>query len=415
MNSITHNWSEHVAFGARAVHFPTSVAAVQALVHGADKVRVVGARHSFNAIADTTGDLISLRRLERLISIDAAARTVRIDGGLTYAELCPVLDAAGWALSNLASVPDFTVAGAVATATHGSGSDNRNLGGAVAAVELVTASGDLVRLARGDAGFDGAVVNLGALGVVVALTLDLVPRFDVAQTVFHRLPFDRVVRDFDALMASAYSVSLFTHWRGDVVDQAWVKALTPLPAGDFFGGTPAPGPWSPVWGNDPTGTTAQMGVPGTWYDRLTHGRIGAIPSTGREVQAEYFVARADAPAALRALKAVQEQLHPALIVSEIRSVAADRQWLSMNYERDSVGIHFAFGRDWPSVSRALGVIETALAPFAPRPHWGKLFVMPPAAVQTLYPRLGDFRSLARQLDPVGKFRNPFLDAHVFGG
>lgn len=414
MTSISHNWAEHIAFGASAVHLPTSIADLQQIVRRAKKLRVVGARHSFNAIADTSGDLVSLRALPRRIDIDPVARTVTIDAGITYAELCPVLDAAGWALFNLPSIPDFTVIGAVSTATHGSGDGNRNLAACVAAIELITAAGDFVTIARGDATFDGAVIALGALGVVTALTLDLVPRFDIYQNVYHHLPFDTVVENFDALMGAAYSVSLFTHWQGDIVDQAWLKHRAPNPPAPFFGGRAAPGESSPVWNKEPYGTTAQRGVPGTWYDRLPHARIGAIPSVGYEFQSEYFVARADAPAAMRALKAVQDQLHPVLVVSEIRSIAGDAAWLSTNSGGDSVGFHFSLERDWTAVAAALQVIETALAPFAPRPHWGKLFVMPAAQVMRRYPRLPDFRALATRHDPTGKFRNAFLDGFVFG-
>jgi xylitol oxidase len=417
VETITHNWSEYVAFGAGLVHFPRSVDDVQTLVRAAPKLRVAGARHSFNAIADTTGGLVSLRALERRLEIDAAARTVTIDGGMTYAELCPALDAAGWALANLPSVPDFTVAGAVATATHGSGNQNRNLACAVAALDLVTASGDLLSLKRGAPDFDGAVVALGALGVVTALTLDLVPRFEVRQDVFHNLPFEAVADGFDALMGSAYSVSLFTHWNSDRVDQAWLKGLAtdPVPGTSFFGGTPAPDESSPVVGRKPYGTTGQMGVPGPWFDRLPHARIGALPATGYEYQSEYFVARAQAPAALRAIQAMAPALHPALVVSEVRTVAADTLWLSTNYGADSVGFHFSMERDWAVVRPALAALEAALAPFEPRPHWGKLFVMSGAELRPRHPRLADFRTLATRLDPTGKFRNAFMDEFVFGG
>lgn len=416
MNRITHNWAKHVAFGAASMHFPRTVADVQEIVRSSAKVRAVGARHSFNAIADTTGALISLRALERRIDIDAQARTVTVDGGITYAELCPVLDAAGWALFNIASCPDFTVVGAVSTAIHGSGNANRNLAASVRALAIVTASGELRRFSRGDTDFAGAVVALGALGVVIEMTLDLVPRFEMCQDVFHALPFERVADNFEALMGSAYSVSLFSQWTGGVVDQAWVKRLagaTP-PAADFFGGRPAPADCSPVMGRDALGTTAQMGVPGPWYDRLPHARIGALAQVGTEVQSEYFLPRADAAAALRAIKAVQGTLQPVLVVSEVRTVAEDELWLSMNYRQDSVAFHFSWVRAWPAVEATLRVLEEALAPFAPRPHWGKLFVMDAAAVQDRYPRLGDFRALARRLDPDGKFRNAFLDTYVFG-
>ncbi|RYE08173.1 MAG: FAD-binding protein [Hyphomicrobiales bacterium] len=415
MHKITHNWSEQFAFGALSSHFPADIPALQELVRQTPKLRVAGARHSFNDIVDTPGAILSLRGLERRIRIDAAARTVTVDGGTTYAELCPVLDAAGWALFNLPSIPDFTIVGAVSTATHGSGDGNRNLASSVAALDIVTATGDIVQLRRGEPDFDGAVVSLGALGVVVSLTLDLVPRFDIRQSVYHKLPFDDVVGNFDAVMGSAYSLSLFTHWNGDLVDQAWLKQRegeTAPPT--LFGGQPAPGESSPVWGKDPAGTTAQQGVAGTWYDRLPHARIGAIPAIGYEYQAEYFVARADAPAAMRAIKAIEAALHPALVVSEIRTIKGDEFWLSTNHGADSVGFHFSLVRDWAVVRPALLALEAALAPFKPRPHWGKLYVLPPSAVMPLYPRLEAFRALAARHDPAGKFRNTYLDRFIFG-
>ncbi len=415
MNKITHNWAEHIAFAAEHTHFPLSVAELQDIVRAARKLRPIGSRHSFNDIADTQGAIVSLRALTRRIEIDAVARTVTVDGGITYAELCPVLDAAGWALANLGSIPDFTIAGAVATATHGSGNANRNLGAAVAALEFVDASGELLRLARGDADFSGAVVSVGALGVVTSLTLDLVPRFDMRQNVYHGLDFERVVTEFDALMGSAYSVSLFTHWNGDLVDQAWLKSLagTPVLPAELFGARPAPGESSPVMGRDPAGTTGQRGVAGPWYDRLTHARIGAIPVIGYEYQSEYFVARKHAGDAMRAIRTIEQRLHPALVVAEIRTVAADDLWLSMNHGEDSVGFHFSWERDWTGVRDALAALETALAPFAPRPHWGKLFLLPPSSFHHRYRRLGEFRALAERHDPNGKFRNAFLDRNVF--
>ena len=417
MNRITHNWAEHIAFAAERTHFPLTVAELHETVRAATRLRPIGSRHSFNDIADTPGSIVSLRALERRIEIDAATRTVTVDGGITYAELCPVLDAAGWALFNLGSIPDFTIVGAVATATHGSGSANRNLAASVAALEFVNAAGNLVRLARGDADFGGAVVNLGALGVVTALTLDLVPRFDMRQYVYRGLAFERVATEFDALMGSAYSVSIFTHWNSDLVDQVWLKcrAEAPPPPAGFFGAAPASGEASPVVGRDPTGTTGQLGVAGPWYDRLPHARIGAIPVIGYEYQSEYFVARRHAGAALRAIQAISRHLHPALVVSEIRTVAADDLWLSVNYGEDSVGFHFSWERDWAGVHEALLALEGALVPFAPRPHWGKLFLMPPGAFQPRYPRLDDFRALAARHDPHGKFRNAFLDRNVLAG
>ena len=415
MNRITHNWSAHVAFGAASVHHPRSIAEVQDVVRHEPKLRVVGARHSFNAIADTTGALVSLRDFSRRAEINPVARTVTIDGGITYAELAPILHDAGWALFNLPSVPDFTIAGAVSTATHGSGNTNRNLAAKVAALDLVTASGDLVTLRRGDAGFPGAVVSLGALGVVVGMTLDLMPAYAMRQDVFLGLPFEAVVADFDAIMGSPYSVSLFTHWQGDVVDQAWLKNLATAapPTAPFHGATAALADRSPVIGKQPYGTTGQMGVHGPWYDRLPHARIGALPAEGYEFQSEYFIAREDTPAALRAIHAIQDRLHPALVVSEVRTIAADDLWLSHNYGADNTGLHFSWHRDWNQLRQTLTVLEAALEPFQPRPHWGKLFLMDGATVQSRYPRMADFRALAARLDPAGKFRNAFVDDYLF--
>ena len=415
MTEILRNWAGHFAFGAGRFHAPTNIADIQRIVHDARKIRVAGSRHSFNTLADTDGDLLSLRHLERRIDIDSAAHTVTIDGGVTYADLCPVLDAAGFALPNIASVPDFTIIGAAATATHGSGTGNRNLAAPVSAVELVTATGDIVTLRRGDSDFPGAVVNVGALGVVSALTLDLLPRFEVYQNIFLDLPFDSVIENLESVMGAGYSVSLFTHWRDGIVKEAWVKSLASAapPPTEFFGGHAATVPVSPVYGADPTGTTAQLGVPGPWFDRLPHGRIHVLPKIGAELQSEYFIALADAPAALRALDKIAPSFADLLIVSEVRTIAADDYWISMNQGRASIGIHFAFRHDWPAVSRVLPLIEAALAPFAPRPHWGKLFTMPATEVHARYPHLGDFTALAIRLDPAGKFRNAFLSEYVF--
>lgn len=411
----TTNWAGHVTWGARAAHRPQTVTALRDLVRNSDTLRVVGARHSFNAIADTPGDLVSLRNLPRRIEIDAAARTVTIDGGITFSELCPVLDAAGFALFNLPSIPDFTVIGAMATATHGSGTTNQILASAIAALEIVTASGDLIRLARGDDGFDGAVIGLGALGIVVALTLDLVPAFEVRQTVYHDLPFATVTDNLTGVFGGGYSVSIFDQWRGDTVQQVWVKSLASGPAAtaDYFGARAASAQRHPILELTASGGTAQLGVPGPWYDRLPHARIGVMPSNGSEFQVEYFVALSDGPAALRALKAVAPAFAPALIVTEIRTVTADHFWLSMMEGRESLALHFAFKPDWAALAPILPTIEEALRPFKARPHWGKLFTMPGAEVKALYPRLGDFRALAQRLDPDGKFRNAFIREYVF--
>lgn len=414
MTEPLRNWAGNIAYAARAIHTPATIAELQAIVRRSDRLRALGSRHSFNSIADTDGDLVSMRNLNRIIKLDPVARTVTVEGGITYGELGPALHAQGFALHNLASLPHISVVGAVMTATHGSGNGNRNLAGAVAGLEIVTANGDIVSLKRGDADFNGAVVSLGALGIVSAITLDIEPTFEVRQDVFLDLPFASLTDNFDTITSSAYSVSFFTTWRGDNVDMVWLKNRAGgIPPRDLFGARPADKPIHPIASIDPAPCTEQMGVFGPWHERLPHFRMEFTPSAGAELQSEFFVARKDAAAALTALKAIQTQIAVPLLVSEIRTQATDDLWLSMNYERDGVGLHFTWQRDWDAVRKVLPLLEAALAPFAVRPHWGKLFTMPPADIQSRYARIADFRALARRYDPAGKFTNELVGACIF--
>jgi len=409
------NWAGNIAYATSNIPKPTTVAEVQALVKGANKLRPLGSRHSFNWISDSDDTIVSLKGLERAYRLDTAARTITVDGGMTYGELAPRLHADGFALGNLASLPHISVVGAVSTATHGSGNANQNLAAAVSALELVTASGDIVRLKRGDADFDGAVVGLGSLGVVTAITVDVVPTFEVKQNLFIDLPFTAYVDNFEAITSAAYSVSAFTHWNSDRIAHVWLKSLSTAPArtGDLFGAMPATRPYHPITVMDATPTTDQMGALGPWYLRLPHFKMEFSPSAGAELQSEYFVPRQHGPAALRALHAVQSQFSQHLMVGELRTIAADQLWLSSAYQQDSLAFHFTWHPNWPAVKTVLPVIETALSPFAVRPHWGKLFTMGKADIAARWSKLGDFRALAGKYDPAGKFRNKWLDETVF--
>jgi xylitol oxidase len=410
------NWAGNITFSAASLARPQSVAELQDIVRAARKVRVLGSGHSFNRIADTDETLISLADLPRRMEIDAVNRTVTLDGGATYAGIAPALHAAGFGLGSVASLPNITIAGAIATATHGSGDANQNLSAAVRAIEFVTANGERLTLKRGEPDFDGAVVNLGALGVMVALTLDILPGFDIRQNVYLGLQVPALLDNFDAIMGRAYSVSLFTRWQGTEVDQIWVKALSGAgePAESVLGAVAATGPSHPIPGLDGTVCTGQMGVSGPWHERLFHFAIGNTASAGAELQSEFFVRRADAPAAIAALHAIQDQFSPALLVSEIRSVAADNLWLSSAYGQDTIGLHCTWKPEWDRTIAAIRVVEAALAPFAPRPHWAKVFTLPAADVQPRFPKLNDFRALADRLDPAGKFRNDFVTDLLFG-
>jgi len=377
---------------------------------------VLGSRHSFNAIGDSD-ELVSLEGLPADVVVDRAAGTVTCNAALKYGELATALAPQGVALHNLASLPHISVAGAVATATHGSGDANGNLATAVRGLELVTSTGDVVTATRGDDDFDGMVVGLGALGAVTRISVAIEPAYEVRQRVFEGLSWDALYQHFDEISACGYSVSVFTRW-GETVDQVWVKSrVAGAPEqqrAELFGAVAATVDRHPILGRDPVNCTPQLGVPGPWSDRLPHFRMGFTPSIGEEIQSEYHVARPHAVAAIRAVRGLAETLAPVLQVTEIRTIAADRLWMSPQYGQATVALHFTWTREPEAVARVLVDLEAALAPFEPRPHWGKVFLADAATLAPRYERLPDFARLAGRLDPRGALRNDWLAAHVLG-
>ncbi|MDO3701862.1 FAD-binding protein [Micromonospora sp. C28SCA-DRY-2] len=403
------NWAGNVRYAARRYHRPESVDELRRLVAGSERVRVVGTGHSFNRLGDTTGDLVSLAGLPPDVRLDPERRTVTVPAATRYGDLAALLHRQGYALANLASLPHISVAGAVATGTHGSGPTIGNLATAVAGLELVTADGDLLTVDRSSEDFAGMVVGLGALGVVTRLTLDVVPTFDLRQYVRLDLPREAL----DAALDSAYSVSVFTDWRTPRLREVWRKqrADQPPPPADWLGTTAADRPRHPVPGMSAENCTAQLGEPGPWHERLPHFRLGFTPSSGEELQSEYHLPRAAAAEALAALDEVAHLIAPVLQVCELRTVAADELWLSPNQGRDSLAVHFTWIADAAAVLPVVAAVEERLAPFAPRPHWGKVFELAPAAVAAAYPRYADFTALLRRLDPRATFHTDPLDAY----
>ncbi|MER6042249.1 FAD-binding protein [Streptomyces sp. NPDC001856] len=408
MTESVRNWAGNITFAASATHRPRTLDALRSLVASAARVRVLGSGHSFNRIADPGADgvLLSLDALPAETDVDTAARTVRVGGGVRYAELVRRVHARGLALPNMASLPHISVAGSVATGTHGSGVRNGSLAAAVREVEIVTADGSVLTVGRGDERFGGAVTSLGALGAVTALTLDLEPAFEVEQHVYTELPLEGL--DFEAVAGAAYSVSLFTDWRAPGFRQVWLKRRTDQPPAVFPWAAPATRALHPVPGMPAVNCTEQFGVAGPWHERLPHFRAEFTPSSGDELQSEYLLPRADALGALRAIDGVRETVAPVLQICEVRTVAADEQWLSPAHGRDSVAVHFTWVADAEAVLPAVRAVEAALTPFSPRPHWGKVFAMPAAEVRGRFPRLGDFAKLVRETDPAGKFTNAFV-------
>lgn len=421
MTTPLTNWAGNYQFSTTTVHRPGSIDEIREIVRRCPRLKVLGTRHSFNDIADTTGDLISLEKLDRVISLDGNSchPSVTIEGGMTCGRLGEQLHAAGFALHNMASLPHISFAGACLTATHGSGNQNGNLATAVAGMEIVTADGALKAFSRASTPglLEGAAVSLGGLGVIVSLTLDIVPAFEVAQEVYENLPLPALMDHFGTITSAAYSVSFFTDWKTDSVNQVWLKrrlgeevnaSLDPV----ALGATPATRALHPIREISPQNCTPQQRLPGPAHERLPHFRMNYTPSSGEELQSEYLVPREHAISAIRALHAIRDQISALLQISEIRTIAPDKLWMSPCYGQPCVGIHFTWRKDWDAVRRLLPELEGCLAPYEARPHWGKLFTMPRERIQSFYPRLTDFQQMLLSLDPQGKFHNPFLERYI---
>lgn len=411
------NWAGNLIYRARAVRRPESLDALREELGRPGPKRMIGSRHCFNDIADTTGTLISLERMPRLLEI--GEDMVRVGGGMRYGDVAEQLHARGRALSNLASLPHISVAGAVATGTHGSGDAVGGLAAAVRAVEILTPAGELRRFERGERAFDGAVVSLGALGAVVAVELDTEPAYEVAQTVYEQPRWEAVLADLDAATSLGYSVSIFSSWRDvEVADQMWVKAKVEPGAAtataadpavlEALGVRPADGRRHPVPGGDVEATSLQGGEPGPWHERLPHFRMNFTPSAGAELQSEYLVPRRDAVEAIRALQRLADRIAPVLMIGEVRTMTGDDHWLSPAHGGDTVGLHFTWHPDQPAVEEVLAELEREL-PASARPHWGKLFVMDPDRIRGLYPRWDDFVALREECDPHGALRNDYTE------
>ena len=410
------NWAGNHVYRAAELHRPATLAQLREIVARAPRVHALGTRHSFSDVGDSA-ELVSLEGLAADVDVDRRRQTVTCSAWLKYGELADALATHGMALHNLASLPHISIAGAIATATHGSGDANGNLATAVCAVELVTSDGEVLTAARGEPDFDGLVVGLGALGIVTRVTLDVEPAYEVRQRVFEGLSWDALHEHLDAITASGYSVSVFTRW-GETVDQVWIKSrVTDAPEqerDELFGAVAATVDRHPILGLDPVNCTPQLGVPGPWSDRLPHFRMGFTPSNGEEIQSEYHVARHHADGAIRTVHALGATLGPVLQVSEIRTIAADELWMSPQYRQPTVALHFTWMREPEAVAHVLVELEAALAPFGAQPHWGKAFRATATEIAPLYERLPDFARLARRLDPRGAFRNDWLERHVLG-
>jgi alditol oxidase len=415
------NWAGNFEYSTNNVFYPTSVEEVQALVKKMSKSRALGTRHCFNKIADSKSNLISSKQLNKVVALDPNARTITVEGGIKYGELAPFLHKNGFALHNLASLPHISVAGSITTATHGSGVKNANLAAAVDALEIVTANGNVINLSRDkDAEkFLGAVVGLGAFGIITKVTLAIVPTFMMRQKVYLKMPLAELKEHFEKIVSAGYSVSLFTDWQNESINEVWIKSRTDdgtdnneMP--QFFGAKAATKNMHPIAELPAENCTEQMGVPGPWYERLPHFKMGFTPSSGKELQSEYFIPFHNAVDAIFAIQRLGKQIGPHLFISEIRTIAADELWMSPCRNQASVAIHFTWKQEWTEVIKLLPIIEKELMPFNVRPHWGKLFTFSPRILASRYEKMDDFKRLITTYDPGGKFRNDFLNDTIYG-
>ncbi len=410
-SDIRKNWAGNYRYQAKRLHTPGTLEEVQQIVRRSEKLKALGARHSFNGIADSPGDQISLKNFDRM-ELDREARTVTVGAGVTYGGLALFLDEKGYAVHNLASLPHVSVVGACATATHGSGDRCGNLSTAVASLEFVAGTGERVRLSREKDGdrFRGAVVALGGLGIVTEATLAVEPSFTMRQYVYRNLPMGELEKNFDQIFSSAYSVCLFTDWQDHRINQVWRKergSQAKAPA-EFFGAKLATKKLHPLEDHSAENCTDQMGIEGPWYERLPHFRMNFTPSSGEELQAEYFVPRSKGYQAILAIEQLKSEIEPHLFISELRTIAADELWMSPAYKRDSLAIHFTWKPHAAAVQNLLPKIEQQLEPFEPRPHWAKLFTMSPGKLQSRYEKLDEFKALLTRYDPQGKLHNAYL-------
>lgn len=421
-NKKLKNWSGNLEYSTNNVFYPKSVEEVQKLVKKHERFKALGTRHCFNGIADSKDNLIALTEMNKVVSFDATARAVTVEGGIKYGVLAPYLDKKGFALHNLASLPHISVAGSITTATHGSGIGNGNLATAVIGLEMVTPAGDTVHITKNKDGdnFLAAVVSVGALGLITKVTLQVEPTYLVSQSVYVKMPLTQLKDNFDKIVSAGYSVSLFTDWQSENINEVWIKRRTDNSTSNtleesFFEATAATKNLHPIVELSAVNCTDQMGVPGKWYERLPHFKMGFTPSSGVELQSEYFIPHHNAVDAILAIQRLGKQIGPHLFISEIRTIAADQFWMSPCRKQASVAIHFTWKQEWEAVRKLLPIIEKELEPYKVRPHWGKLFTMSPKVLASRYEKLEDFKKMITLYDPKGKMQNDFLNTNIFGG
>ena len=406
---MSANWSGTVTFSDSKTFAPATTAELAEIIATNPKVRARGSAHCFNAIADTDAISVTFENLPQELVIDKEKQIVTVSAGIKYGELAVALEKRGWALHNMASLPHISVAGAIATATHGSGVGNGNLATAVRGLEVILPDGSFKKINSDSSEFAGYVVGLGVAGIVISVDLAIEPTFNIEQTVYRAMSRETYAANLDEIMSLAYSVSYFTTWAAAGGGEVWAKFRSgSLAPETLFEAYPATSNRHPLPGLNPEPCTEQMAVSGPWHLRLPHFKMEFTPSAGDEIQSEFFVDRKDAPAALAALEKIAPQINEILWVTEIRAIAADELWLSPHYQRDCIGIHFTW-KKVDAVYEFVKVVEAVLAAFNYRPHMGKVYSASPEYIRSVMPKMSDFVRLVKEIDPMNKFGNAMTD------
>jgi xylitol oxidase len=399
------NWSKNIDFNEKGFLQPQSLSELQEMVRSHTRIRARGSAHSFNEIANTDHYAINLSKMPQVIEVNQEKRLVKVSAGLTYGELAPALDKQGWALHNLASLPHISIAGSIATGTHGSGIKNQNLANQVISLSVVTADGDLRNISSGDSEFNALVVGLGLGAIVYQYELKVEESYQIRQVIYPEIPLVEIRGNFDQIMSSAYSVSYFTDWADPQIGNLWCKFRDDQVIPQSIGGAAAATrKFHPIPSVDPQACTEQLGEPGAWFERLPHFKLEFTPSVGEEIQSEFYVARKDADAALAAVAALGAEIAPLLWITELRTIAADNLLLSGSYQRDTLAIHFTW-KKVDAIYPVIAKIENALKPFEARPHWGKVYTTTFEEAVSKFSELAKFKEVIESLDPTRKFEN----------
>ena len=394
------NWVGNQTFTCSRIERPASEDAVRALVAsaGADDsgIRVAASWHSFTPVVQTDGVLLDLSALSGLVRVDRAERRVVARAGTPIKAFGDALWDAGLALANQGDIDTQGIAGAVATATHGSGLDLQSFSATVCRVRLVTADGDVLEIGEADERLPAAQVALGMLGVITEVELQAVPAHRLAERIEHwtweeawgRLDeMSREHRHYSFFwIPAAESAALYgleTPQGATLTDTCYVKIYDE--AGDSVPDSDEP-------------------------DRRVDRSYRIYPTTFEPNfhELEYFVPYdlgADALAAMREL--MLARLPDSIFPLEVRTVAADESWLSHSYERPSVVLSVS-GMPGTDYEPYLRDVDRLLGEFDARVHWGKLHYLTREQLHARYPRAADFVALRRELDPRGVFLNDHL-------